>query len=133
MTPLSHFGKQCRELLQMFIANCIWQFWQFYWFQPKGPQDMASAHIKQSKTPANLSYSRPLYTLQHTWDEAIGDVGRNKHFNDLDSYLFIKQKSKTSETLQPVHRKTLQWSIRSAPAQWNISVIPKSVNKHTIA
>jgi len=24
--------------------------WQFYWFQPQGPQDTASSHIKQSKT-----------------------------------------------------------------------------------
>jgi len=29
---------------------------------------------------------------QHTRDKAIGDVDRNKHFNDLESYLFIKQK-----------------------------------------
>jgi len=48
---------------------------------------MASAHIKQSKALANLSYARQLYTLQHTRDEAIGDVDRNKHFNDQESYL----------------------------------------------
>jgi len=53
---------------------------------------MASAHIKQSKTLANLSHSRQLYTPQHTRDEAIGDVDRNKHFNDVESYIFIKQK-----------------------------------------
>jgi len=52
---------------------------------------MASTHMKQSKTLANLSYSRQLYTPQHTRDEAIGDVDRNTHFNDLESYLFIKQ------------------------------------------
>jgi len=54
---------------------------------------MASAHIKQSKTLAKLSYLRQLYTPQHTRDKAIGgDVDRNKRFNDLESYLFIKQK-----------------------------------------
>jgi len=58
--------------------------WQFYWFRPQGPQDMAGAHKKQSKTLANLSYSRQLYTPQHTRDEAIGDVIRNKYFNDLE-------------------------------------------------
>jgi len=52
---------------------------------------MANAHIKQSKTLANPSYSRQSYTPQHTRVEAIGDVDRNKHFNDLESYLFIKQ------------------------------------------
>jgi len=36
---------------------------------------------------------------QHTRDEGIGDMDRNKHFNDLESYLFIKQKNKTSEIL----------------------------------
>jgi len=50
---------------------------------------MASAHIKQSKTPANL-YSRQLY--KHTRDEAIGDADRNKHFNDPESHSVIKQK-----------------------------------------
>jgi len=29
---------------------------------------------------------------QHTRDEATGDVDRNRHFNNLESYLFIKQK-----------------------------------------
>jgi len=60
---------------------------------------MASAHIKQNKTLASLSYSRQLYMPQHTRDEGIGDMDRNKHFNDLESYLFIKQKNKTSEIL----------------------------------
>ena len=79
---------------------------------------MASTHMKQSKTLANLSYSRQLYTPQHARDEAIRDVDRNKHFNDLESNLFIKQtkKKKTSETLQPGHRRTLRLSSRSAPA-----------------
>jgi len=31
---------------------------------------------------------------QHTRDEAIGDVERNKHFNDIELYLFIKQKKR---------------------------------------
>jgi len=44
---------------------------------------MASAHTKHSKTLMDLSYSRQLYTPQHTQDEAIGDEDRNKHFNDL--------------------------------------------------
>jgi len=52
---------------------------------------LACAHIKQSKTLANLSSSRQLGTTQRTRDEAIGDVDRNKHFNDVESYLFIKQ------------------------------------------
>jgi len=29
---------------------------------------------------------------QHTQDEAIGNVDRNKHFDNLESHLFIKQK-----------------------------------------
>jgi len=33
-------------------------------------------------------------TPQHTRGEAIGDVDRNKHFNDLESYLFIKKENK---------------------------------------
>jgi len=53
---------------------------------------MTSAHIKQSKILTNLSYWRQFYTPPHTRDEAIGDVVRNKHFNDLESYLFTKQK-----------------------------------------
>jgi len=49
----------------------------------------------KTKTLANLSYSRDLYTPQHTRDEAIGNVDRNKHFNDVQSRtLFIKQKKK---------------------------------------
>jgi len=84
---------------------------------------MASAHKKThiSKTLSNLSYSlgkiRQLHTPQHTQDEAIDVVDRNKHFNHLETYLFIKQKKKTSETLQPGHRKTLGLSSRSAPTQ----------------
>ena len=78
----------------------FWQFWQFHWFRLQSPQDVDSAHIKQSKTPANLSYSRQLYAPQHTWEEAIGDTDRNKHFNDPELHSFIKQKKKkTSKTL----------------------------------
>ena len=47
---------------------------------------MASAHIKQSKTLANLSYSRQLYTPQHTRDEAIGDV---------DNSLFVYEQTRS--------------------------------------
>jgi len=43
---------------------------------------MSSAHIKQGKTLANLLYWKQLYTPQHTRDEAIGDVDRNKHFKN---------------------------------------------------
>jgi len=64
---------------------------------------MASAHIKQSKTLANLSYSKQLYTPQHTRDEAIGDVDRNKHCNDVESHLFTKQKRKQ---VKPCSRDT---------------------------
>jgi len=57
---------------------------------------MASAHIKQSKTLANVSYSRQLYTPQHARDEAIRDVDRNKHFNDLESNLLVRLKKKSN-------------------------------------
>jgi len=36
---------------------------------------------------------------QHTRDEAIGDVDRNRHFNNLESYLFIKQKKRNKWNL----------------------------------
>jgi len=64
---------------------------------------MASAHTEQSKTLANISCSRQLYTPQHTRDEAIGDVDRNKHFNYVESHLFIKQKTKQ---VKPCSRDT---------------------------
>ena len=64
---------------------------------------MASAHIKQSKTLANLSYSKQLYTPQYTRDEAIGDMDRNKHCNDAESHLFAKQKTKQ---VKPCSRDT---------------------------
>jgi len=41
---------------------------------------------------------------QHTRDEAIGDVDRNRHFNNLESYLFIKTKKK--KQVKPCNRDT---------------------------
>jgi len=75
--------------------------WQFYWFQPQGPQDMASAHIKQSKTLANLSYSRQLYTPQHTRDEAIGDV-------DNSLFVYEQTRSPLYEHTHPAERRSIK-------------------------
>jgi len=67
-------------------------------------------------------------------NNGIGYADRNKHFNDPESHSFIKQKKKkTSETLQPAHRKTLRLSSRSAPAPWYISAIAISVNEDIFA
>jgi len=66
-------------------------FDSFIDFSRKAHKTWLSLHTKQSKTLANFHHTRGDYTCP-TRDEATGDVDRNKHFDDLESYLFVKQK-----------------------------------------
>ena len=65
---LPYSSKPLRTDYQILLKSpcLVWQFWQFYWFQPQGPLDMASSHIKQSKTLAWLQHTRGNYTRPNT-------------------------------------------------------------------
>jgi len=114
------------------------QFWQFYWFRPQGSQDMASTHKKThiSKTLANLWYSlgkiRPLHTPQHTQDEAVDDVDRNKHFNDQEPYLFLKLKKEDKWNLPAGAPKNLAVIMSKCPRKMkHLSVCQKCKRRHS--
>jgi len=43
--------------------------WQFYWFRPHGPQDMAGAHIKQRHL--RIYHTRGIYTRPNTHETKL--------------------------------------------------------------
>jgi len=47
-----HQQKALEFVHSIITTSSSYSVWQFYWFQPQGPQDTASSHIKQSKTLA---------------------------------------------------------------------------------